>query len=111
MPKKITITDLKKRLLQLNQREMVELVCKIHKNCPDAARMLTMEFGDSDYEAELFEETKKKIRNQFFPERGLGRLSLATAKKAITEYKKVNKSAESILELQVYYMECCGGNF
>ncbi|MEE5993622.1 MAG: DUF6155 family protein [Oscillospiraceae bacterium] len=108
MPKKITMTELKKHLLQLNQREMVELVCKIHKNCPDAAGMLTAEFGNDNYEEELFEETKKKIRNQFFPEHGLGRLSLATAKKAITEYKKFNKSAESILELQMYYTECCG---
>ena len=108
MPKKMTITELKKHLLQLNQHEIVELVCKIYKNCPDASEMLTAELGNSDYVKELFEETKKKIRNEFFPERGLGRLSLVTAKKAITEYKKFSKSPESILELQMYYTECCG---
>ena len=107
MPKKITITELKKHLLHLNQREMVDLVCRIHKTCPDAAGMLTTEFGSGNYEEELFEECKKKIRQQFFPERGMGRLSLVTAKKAITEYKKVNKSPEKLLELQVYYTECC----
>lgn len=108
MPKKMTLTQLKKHLLALNQDEMVDLVCRLYKSSSDASNFICMEFDDSSYEAELFEETKKKIRNQFFPTRGMGRLSLSTAKKAISDFKKTSKNINSIIELQVYYVECCG---
>ena len=48
----------------------------------------------------------KKVRKEFFPSRGYGRLSLATAKQAISSFKKVCQDPNMIIDLQLYYVEC-----
>ena len=37
----------------------------------------------------------------------MGKLSLSTAKKVISDFKKASTSADGVIELQIYYVECC----
>lgn len=107
MPKKMSISELKKLLYRMDQVEIIELICRLYKASPDVVNILCAEMGDNGYEEALLEESRKKIRSQFFTARGMGKLSLTTAKKVISDFKKASTSADGVIELQIYYVECC----
>ena len=94
MPKKMSISELKKHLYRMDQVEIIELICRLYKASPDVVNILCAEMGDNGYEEALLEESRKKIRSQFFTARGMGKLSAST-------------SADGVIELQIYYVECC----
>ena len=47
----------------------------------------------------FFEETKKKVESEFFPDRGDPKLRLAEAKKSIISFKKVTNDEERTCDL------------
>lgn len=106
MPKQMTVTEVKKKLSRLSQKELIALIAKLYKTSPDAANMLNVEFGDASYADELLEESKRKIQKIFFPERGMAVPSLSKAKKIISDFKKASDSFDGIIELKVFYAEC-----
>ena len=48
---------------------------------------------------------KKIIVNEFFPEHGFGDVRLSVAKKAITEFKKINSDKALLAELMLLYVD------
>ena len=78
--KKITKTALKKQLQKHSQGELVELIMRLNSAVPEASDFIIIELSGEEYALELLSKARKKIRNEFFPARGLGRLSLSTAK-------------------------------
>ena len=106
MSKKLTVAQLKKQLKEFSQDELIYLVCHLYKSIPEAADYINAEMGDQEYVAQLLEDAKKKVRKEFFPARGFGRLSLSTAKQAISSFKKVCQDPNMIIDLQLYYVEC-----
>ena len=96
------IADLKKQLGAMDKAELINLVCKMHKNSKDVKNMLDVEFGGTEAEEQLFEECREKIKKNF----DLRRLSLKNAKKVISDFKKVSKDKENVAELMLYYVEC-----
>ena len=104
--KKLTLSELKRHLSGLTREETTDLICRLYKSGPEAVRLLNAEFNREAYLAELYKETKDKIRKEFFPARGMGRLSLRDAKAAISAFKKVCPDPEAVLDLQLFYVEC-----
>ncbi len=104
--KKLTLSELKQHLRKLTQTEAIDLLCRLYKSSPEAVKFLNAEFNREQYLAALYEETKAKILKEFFPTRGLGRLSLKDAKAAISAFKKVSVDPAPVIDLQLYYVEC-----
>jgi hypothetical protein len=54
---------------------------------------------------EVLETYRSKIVEQFFPQRGFGKLKLAEARKAIRDYRKATGSVPGTAELLMSYVE------
>jgi hypothetical protein len=104
---KIKITDLKKQLKEYEQKELVELIVEMFKANKEVQNYLSSKFlGDEVIEV-LFNQTRKKIENEFFPDRGFGKLRLAEAKKEITAFKKATNDEKRTVDLMLFYVEQC----
>ena len=66
---KIKVTDLKKRLKDYEQKELIELVVDLFKTNKEVQNYLSSKFLGDEMIEELFRKTRKKIENEFFPER------------------------------------------
>jgi hypothetical protein len=47
----------------------------------------------------------KKIKNEFFPDRGLGKRRLTEAKREITAFKKSTNDEKRTVDLMLFYVE------
>ena len=102
---KIKINDLKKQLRNYEQKELIELIVEMFKANKEVQNYLSSKFlGDEVIEV-LFQQACKKIENEFFPERGFGKLRLAEAKKEITAFKKATNDEKRTVDLMLYYVE------
>lgn len=54
---------------------------------------------------ELFKKAKKKINDEFFPDRGHGKLRLSEAKNAIANFKKLTDDHIKTTDLMLFYVE------
>lgn len=106
MGKLITVAELKKVLRTYSHNELIELICEIKKIDKSVHEYLTAKFTASDENIQMIlEDYKKKIRHEFFPSRGLGRLNLKAAKKAISDFKKICQDKALIVDIMLYYVE------
>lgn len=104
---KIKITDLKKQLKGYDQKELIELIVAMYKSNKEVQNYLSSKFlGDQVIEV-LFHQTQKKIKNEFFPERGTEKLRLTEAKKEITAFKKATNDEKLTVDLMLFYVEMC----
>ena len=106
MSKKLTMAQLKKQLKDFSQDELIYLICQLYKSSSEAADFINVEIGSPEYVIELLEEAKKKVRKEFFPTRGFGRLSLSSAKEAISSFGKICSDVSMVIDLELYYVEC-----
>jgi len=102
---KIKVSDLKKQLKVYNQKELIELVLEMFKTNKDVQNYLSSKFLGEEVNEALFQEARKKIMNEFFPDRGDGKLRLAEAKKEITAFKKATNDEKRTLDLKLFYVE------
>lgn len=96
------LTDLKKQLNTMDQKELVALICKLYKGDKQAQSIIDIELCGASVEAQLAAECKKKIRAAFFG----SKLSLKSARTVISNFKKASKSKENIADLMLFYVEC-----
>lgn len=102
---KIKLTDLKKQLKEYEKKELIQLISDLYKNSKAAQAFLSVRFLGEEAVDELFNQALKKIKNEFFPEEGFGKLRLSEAKKAISEFKKLTNDEFKTAELMVFYVE------
>ncbi|REK76061.1 DUF6155 family protein [Paenibacillus paeoniae] len=104
-PVKLTKTTLNKHLKQLNNDQLIDLVKACFGASKDMEKFLAVQIMGAEAVKSLFEEYRKKVEYEFFPERGHGKLRLQEAKKAISEFKKLTGSEKYSLELKLIYVE------
>ena len=103
--KLITNAQIKKAINDYGRDKCTELILEIAEACPQARDFLTLKFTEN--QNEIFEKYKQKIRHEFFPSRGHGRLNLREAKKAITDFKKLCPDKIKVIDLMLFYVENC----
>lgn len=102
---KLKVSDVKKQLKEYDQKELIQLISELYKNSKEVQSYLDVRLRGNDAVDELFTQTQKKVKDEFFPDRGHGKLRLNQAKKAISEFKKMTGNEFKTTELMLYYVE------
>lgn len=102
---KIKLTDLNKKLKEFNQKELIQLVTELYNLNKDVQDFLSSKFMGEEAVEELFEKAKKAINDEFFPDRGFGKMRLSEARNAITKFKKTTGDQLGTLDLMLFYVE------
>ena len=103
--KLITNTQIKKTIKDCERDECVDIILEIAESCPQAREFLTLKFTEN--QNDILEKYKDKVRYEFFPPRGFGRLNLREAKKAISDFKKLCPDKIMVIDLMLFYVENC----
>ncbi|MFP4978683.1 hypothetical protein ACE6ED_24975 [Paenibacillus sp. CN-4] len=104
-PVKLTKSALNKHLKQLSHDQLIDLVKAYYGASKDMQKFLAVRIlGDEAIES-LFQEYRKKVEQEFFPERGHGKLRLKEAEQAVSEFERLTESARYSLELKLIYVE------
>lgn len=98
----LTITELKKSLKGLDQKELIQLIADLYKVNTDVKDYLSTKFGGEEVVNELYKKAKRKIEDVFSPD---GALRLSNAKKAITDFKKTTGDSVKVVDLMLFYVE------
>lgn len=102
---KLTLTALKKELKQFDQKELIQLIADLYKLNDDVKHYVSNRLIGEEAILALYEKSKKSISNEFFPDRGFGKMRLKEAKSAITNFKKLSGDHEKTVDLMLYYVE------
>ncbi|KIL37700.1 hypothetical protein SD71_00315 [Cohnella kolymensis] len=94
-----------KHLKSMSQEQLIELVKECFDASKDMERFLAVRIMGKEAVLSLFHEYRKKVEHEFFPQRGHGKLRLAEAKKAISDFEKLTGNARYSLELKLIYVE------
>lgn len=86
----LKITELRKILSEMPKDEIIKLMVESYKLSKEDQTFLNIKFkGDEEF-ATFLQACKTKIRNEFLPDKGFGKLRVGTVKKAvITDTKGV----------------------
>ncbi len=101
---KINLTILKRYLKTRSQEELIGDIAELFKRFEAVKDFYQIQLYPEE-QKQVAERYKKIIENEFFPTRGFGRAKLSVAKKAITEYKKVNQSSVGLIDMMLFYVE------
>ncbi len=86
-------------LKQLGKEELYSLILELSSLKKENAEFVRLKLQSGTEEAVTY--YKKKIRNTLWQEK----INLREARKAITDFKKISKAPELLLELMVFYVE------
>ena len=98
------MTDLKTYLASKNQAELVKEILNLYKLFPNVKEYYAVNLVP-DAEQGILDKYKKLIKNEFFPDRGMGKLRYSVINKAINDFKKLSKTPLYIAELMVSSVE------
>lgn len=101
---KLSLPSLKKHLNDKSKDELVKEICEFYKKFPsvnDYYKNFLTERGRN----EVLSKYKKIINDEFLPSRGIGKLNLKVARKAISDFKKISTSCYDIADVMIYYVE------
>jgi hypothetical protein len=82
---------------------LIALIKDLHDASPENRDFLRARFDAESGEAR--ENYRRKIVEQFFPQRGFGKLKLAEARKAIRDYRKATGNVAGTIDLLLTYLE------
>ena len=97
--------EIRTHLNALKKRDLVEAMKALFESSADcraflAARLLSKSDGGA-----ALKSYRKKIVDQFYPDRGFGKLKLGVARKAIRDYRKAADDLSGTLELMMTFVE------
>ena len=101
------ILEIKRELRKLDKEKLIEIVADLYKKDKSAKEFF--DFYVNPNERDLFEKYQDKVFESFYPKRGFG-YKLKEGKKAITDFRKLATSSDSVADLMLFYVET-GVNF
>lgn len=105
----ITSAQLKKHLERFTSDDLLKDILKLFEKSSDVKEYYQIKLSSSG-NLELCEKYKMKIKNEFFPARGLGKMRLSVARKAVVDFKRMSTDVHCVADIMVYYVEM-GVNF
>lgn len=101
----LTVTELKQHITKMPVDEVFKLLIECFKASKEAKSLISVKLIGNKAMKELWEASKEKIENEFFPARGFGKLQLSVARKAISDFKKISKDNRLTIDLMIFYIE------
>lgn len=99
-----TLNQLKNHLTKLSHQALIAEVVEVFKLFPEVREFYQIKLAPKS-EDNVADKYKKIIREEFFPKRGLAKMRLAVAKKAISDFKKICNSESALIDLMLFYVE------
>jgi len=99
----ISISQLKKYLQNSSKQILADDILELFKKFPKVKEFYQSKLTGGDFE--LRDKYKKIIKNEFFPDRGFGKMRLSIARKAISDFRKLSNNNHLIADLMIYYVE------
>jgi uncharacterized protein YktA (UPF0223 family) len=100
----LKITDLKTYLKGKSNEELTKEIVELVKLFPDIKQYYAVKLNPAS-ESDVFKKYKNIINNEFFPDRGFGKMRYSNVNKAISDFKKISNNPELYAELLLYYAE------
>ncbi|MFU2205596.1 hypothetical protein [Streptococcus pluranimalium] len=104
MARALTIPQLRKKIRELDDKELENLLVHLYKNSIEAEQFINLTILGEVRDQELLEKYRKKLYKAFYAESGLG-MDFKLAKTILKEYKRVSKSPTSYGELCLYFVD------
>lgn len=101
----LTQRDLKKQLKMYSKDALIRDIGVLFKKFDNVQDYYRIKFSGQP-NTDVPEKYKKVIKNEFTPARGLPRIHLSVARKAVRDYKKLNPNTHLLIELMLFYVEC-----
>lgn len=102
---KVSVSELKKHLKQHKPEELISIIVDCYKISPDVKKYVYLMMAPEHAEKELYEEARKKILNQFYPDRGAPKLKFGEVRKVISEFGKLSNNVELLIDLMIYCVD------
>jgi len=97
------LREIKIKLKKLDNEALIMLISEFYKKYEPVKEFL--DFYTNPNEEKIISNYKRKIKEGFYPKRGY-KLELSISRKAINEFKKLNTSKKSLVDLLLYFVEC-----
>jgi hypothetical protein len=94
--------ELKKELESFDKKKLVDLISDLYDKHKSVKEYL--DYFVSPDEKETLKIYKVKVREAFYPKRGFG-FKIAIGKKAISDFRKLKSSIDSLVDLMMCYVE------
>lgn len=101
---KVGRIEIRKYLDRLSKEQIIQEVLDLESKFVSVREYYHMKLN-RDQNHQIQQKYKRIIRNEFFPDRGDGKLRLSIARKAISDYKKISTDESSVADLMIYYVE------
>lgn len=102
--KKPSLTELRQYLKVRSQAELVEEIVELFRRMP-AVKDYYQAKLTPQAESQVLDKYQKIIRDEFFPDRGLGKGRLSIARQAVNDYKRVAVHPASVADIMLFYVE------
>ncbi|QGY47875.1 hypothetical protein GM418_30730 [Maribellus comscasis] len=96
------IREVKNNLKNLDKKQLIDLIGELYKKNKSVKEYF--DFYVNPNENELLSKYRDKVFETFFPKRGFG-YNLKEGKKAISDFKKLGVSNDSLADLMLFYVE------
>ena len=101
----LKVAELKKLLSKMPTDELVKLIIESYKLSKEVHALVNIKLMGDEGLNEVLEASKMKIKNEFFPKRGFGKLRVSIVKKAVSDVKNICKEDGLILEIMIFSVE------
>lgn len=99
-----SLTTLKQYLKNSSKEELINDISELFKRFSSVKDFYQVKLSPQE-NSQVSAKYKKIIEDEFFPARGIGRAKISSAKKAVTEYKKVSDNPVNIADIMLFYVE------
>lgn len=100
----IKIAELKRFLTNISDEELRGEILNLFKLFPEVKEYFAVKLKP-EAEKVLLEKYRKIIKNEFFPDRGFGKLRYSVMKKALEDFRKLSHTPEHVAELMISQVE------
>lgn len=100
----ITLSHLKKHLKNCSQEELIDEISELFRRFPVVKKYYQIKLYPES-EEQVITKYKKAIEDEFLPSKGFNQSMHKTAKKAISEYKKVSQTPLGLVDIMLFYVE------
>lgn len=102
----MTIPQLKKRLKEIERKELENLLVDLYKNDDYAYQKISIKLHGNIYTSKLEKEYEEKLDNLFWSKNfaKVG-FSLTAVKNVISDFSKICKDEALVMKLKLYYIE------